>query len=292
MRLDPEAAATALQDQVARPLGLSPAEAAAGVVRLVNVQMAEAVRSISTERGYDVSAFPLVAFGGAGPVHAAFVAQDLGIPRIIVPPYPGATSAFGLLLSDVRRDYVRSRLGRLDAETPAEVEASLTGLGRQAVEDLDREGFGPAERRCDFSLDLRYAGQGYELTVPVPAGPFEAAKVRAAFDRLHEERFGHAAPNQPVEIVSYRCQAIGVVPPPPRQTLRALPGTAESRARRGERRAWFAGWTKTPVYDRERLGAGDELSGPAILEQYDSTIVVPPGFRLRCDTTGNVVLTS
>src|SRR5262249_36780033 len=158
----------------------------------------------------------------------------LGIPRIIVPPYPGATSAFGLLLSDVRRDYVRSRLGRLDTVTPAEVEASLAGLGRQAVEGLGREGFGPAERRCGFSLHPRHAGPGYELTVPVPAGPFEAAKLRAAFDRLHEERFGHAAPNQPVEIVNYRCQAIGVVPPPPRHTLRALPGTAESRARLGE----------------------------------------------------------
>lgn len=292
MRLDPEAAARALEDRVARPLGLSLAEAAAGVVRLVNVQMAEAVRSISTERGYDVSAFPLVAFGGAGPVHAAFVAQDLGIPRIIVPPYPGATSAFGLLLSDVRRDYVRSRLGRLDAVPPVEVEASLADLGRQAVEDLDREGFGPAERRCDLSLDLRYAGQGYELTVPVPGGRFAATDVRAAFDRLHEERFGHAAPNQPVEIVSYRCQAIGLVAPPPHHTLRALPGTPESRARLGERRAWFDSWVETPVYDRERLGAADQLIGPAILEQYDSTVVVPPGFGLRCDTTGNIVLTS
>ncbi len=292
MRLDPDAAARALEDRVARPLGLTLAAAAAGVVRLVNVQMAEAVRSISTERGYDVRAFPLVAFGGAGPVHAAFVALDLGIPRIIVPPYPGATSAFGLLLSQVRRDYVRSRLGRLDSVPPAEVEAGLADLGRQAAEDLDREGFGPAERRRDFSLDLRYAGQGYELMVPVPGGRFVAAEVRAAFDRLHEERFGHAAPNQPVEIVTYRCQAIGLVPPPPHHMLRALPGTPDSRARLGERPAWFEGWVETPVYDRERLGADDQLSGPAILEQYDSTVVVPPGFGLRSDATGNIVLTS
>jgi len=291
MRLDPEAAAKALEEQVARPLGLRLAESAAGVVRLVNVQMAEAVRSISTERGYDVRAFPLLAFGGAGPVHAAFVAQDLGIPRIVVPPHPGATSAFGLLLSNVRRDYVRSRLGRLEAVGPAEVEAGLAELGRQAVEDLEREGFEPADRRCEFALDLRYAGQGYELTVPVPAGIFPATEVRAAFDRLHEERFGHAAPNQPVELVSYRCQAVGLVPQPLSQRLRALPGTPDSRARLGERRAWFDGWVDTPVYDRERLGAGDELSGPAILEQYDSTIVVPPRFRLRCDAAGNVVLT-
>ena len=292
MRLDPDAAASALQNQVGRPLGLSLAEAAAGVVRLINVQMAEAVRSISTERGYDVTAFPLVAFGGAGPVHAAFVAQDLGISRIIVPPHPGATSAFGLLLSDVRRDYVRSRLGRLDAVPPAEVEAALADLARQAVAALEREGFDPAERRCDLSLDLRYAGQGYELTVPVAGGRFAAAEVRAAFDRLHEERFGHAAPNQPVEIVSYRCQAVGLVPPPPHHTLRELPGTPDSRARLGERRAWFDGWVETPVYDREQLGAGDRLPGPAILEQYDSTVVVPPGFGLRCDATGNIVVTS
>ncbi len=290
MRLDPEAAARALEARVARPLGLSLAEAAAGVVRLVNVQMAEAVRSISTERGYDVSAFPLVAFGGAGPVHAAFVARDLGIPRIIVPPHPGATSAFGLLLSDVRRDYVRSRLDRLDRLAAAEVEAALAELGRRAAEDLDREGFRPAERRCDLALDLRYAGQGYELTVPLPAGQFSPAAVRAAFDRLHEERFGHAAPDQPLELVSYRCQAVGLVPRPADTTLASLPGPPDSRARLGSRRAWFDGWVETLVYDRDRLGAGDELSGPAILEQYDSTIVVPPGFRLRCDAGGNATM--
>jgi N-methylhydantoinase A len=291
MRLDPEAAARALEAQVARPLRLALAEAAAGVVRVVNVQMAEAVRSISTERGYDVGAFPLVAFGGAGPVHAAFVARDLGISRIVVPPYPGATSAFGLLLSNVRRDYVRSRLDRLDAVAPGEVEARLAELGRQATEELAREGFGPAERRCDFSLDLRYAGQGYELAVPLESGAFAANAVRAAFDRMHEERFGHAAPNQPLELVSYRCQAIGLVPPPPQQRVGALAGTPDSRARLGMRRAWFDGWMDSPVYDRERIGAGDRLAGPAIVEQYDSTIVVPPGFTMRCDASGNAELT-
>ncbi len=292
MRLNPRAAASALEEQVARPLGLPLAEAAAGVVRLVNVEMAEAVRSISTERGYDVGAFPLVAFGGAGPVHAAFVAHDLGITHIIVPPYPGATSAFGLLLSDVRRDYVRSRLGRLDALAPVEVEGVLAELARQAVEDLERERFGPADRRCVFALDLRYAGQGYELTVPLQGTKFAATEVRAAFDRLHEERFGHAAPNQPVELVSYRCQAVGLVPHPPQQRKNTLTGEPDSRARLGERRVWFDGWVETRVYDRERLGAGDVLSGPAIVEQYDSTIVVPPGFTLRCDANGNVVLTT
>ncbi len=292
MRLDPAASAMALEKQVARPLGLPLVDAAAGVVRLVNVQMAEAVRSISTERGYDVSAFPLVAFGGAGPVHAAFVAHELSIPRIVIPRHPGATSAFGLLLSDVRHDYVRSRLGRLDRLAPEEVEAGLAELGSQAARDLERDGFGPGERRCNFGLDLRYAGQGYELTVPLPDGTLARDAIRAAFDRLHEERFGHAAPNQPVELVSYRCQAIGVVPHPAHQQVAARRGTPDSRARLGERRAWFDGWVDTHVYDRERLGAGDELSGPAILEQYDSTIVVPPGFRLRCDASGNVVLAS
>ncbi len=292
MRLDPAASAMALEQRVARPLGLPLVEAAAGVVRLVNVQMAEAVRSISTERGYDVTAFPLVAFGGAGPVHAAFVAHELGIPRIVVPRYPGATSAFGLLLSDVRHDYVRSRLGRLDRLAPEEVEAGLSELGSQAARDLERDGFGPTERRCDFALDLRYAGQGYELTILLPEGTFAGDAIRAAFDRLHEERFGHAAPNQPVELVSYRCQAIGLVPHPAHPQLAALRGMPDSRARLGERRAWFDGWVDTPVYDRERLGACDELSGPAVLEQYDSTIVVPPVFRLRCDTSGNVVLAS
>jgi N-methylhydantoinase A len=292
MRLDPDSAASALDTQVARRLGLPLVEAAAGVVRLVNVQMAEAVRAISTARGYDVSAFPLVAFGGAGPVHAAFVAHDLGIRRIIIPPHPGATSAFGLLLSNVRRDYVRSRLDRLDALAPGDVEANLRDLGRQAVEELDREGFGPGVRRCEFALDLRYAGQGYELTVPVPEGAFATEAVRAAFDRLHEERFGHAAPNQPVELVSYRCQAIGLVPHPPEPRLEARPGTPEARARVRTRRAWFGRWTETPVYNREQLGAGDELAGPAIIEQYDSTIVVPPQFRLRCDRRGNIVMTA
>lgn len=293
MRLDREAAWQAIEERIARPLGIDVLRAAEGVVQLVNVKMEEAIKAISTQRGYDLGAFALVAFGGAGPVHASRIALEMNIPRVILPPSPGAASALGLLMCPVRHDYVLTRLRRLADCTPADVAEHLAALEAQAVSDLTAEGFAAEQRRVELQLDLRYAGQGYELSVPVPRPLLALAEVvelRQRFDALHEHLYGHAAPSQPVEIVSYRATGIGEVS---RARLPSLPpdtGNLDS-AQLAERLACFDSvQLACPVYDRARLGAGAQVDGPAILEQYDSTIVVHPEQRLWLDEHANAIV--
>jgi N-methylhydantoinase A len=292
LALDVDAARQAIEERIARPLGLDVLRAAAGVVALVDVKMGEAVKAISTQRGYDLRDFALVAFGGAGPVHAAHIALELGIPRVIAPPNPGVASALGLLMSPVRHDYVVSRLGRLLHTTPVEVRAGFAGLEESAVRDLEAEGFDPESRHLEYLLDLRYAGQGYEIGVPLTRAEIETSDFgmwRERFDRLHEQAFGHAAPHQPVEIVNYRVAGIGQVAAARLATIQPQHGPATPAA---ERPVVFPGHelAPCPIYDRSALGAGARIDGPAILEQYDSTVVIHPGQSGCVDHTGSVVI--
>ena len=298
LRLDLAAARQAVEERIARPLGLDVLRAAAGVVQLVNVRMGEAVKAISTQRGYDLRDFALVAFGGAGPVHASHIALELGIPRVIAPPNPGVTSALGLLMSPVRHDYVVSRLRLLSECAPGDVLDGFGGLERLAVTDLESEGFAPEQRHLEYLLDLRYAGQGYELGVPLTRPEIEAADFglwRSRFDRLHEQTYGHAAPHQAVETVNYRVAGIGEVAAA--KLAKIAPQQApESDAQIGQRSVLFAGSISAtllcPIYERSRLGSGACLQGPAILEQYDSTVVIQPSQRARVDECGSVVIDS
>lgn len=282
---------------VADPLGVDVVRAADGIVRIVNVKMGQAIRSISTERGFDLRDFTLVAYGGAGPLHACQIALDLGIPTVLVPPAPGATSALGLLMSDVKHDFVRSRLcdvSQLDVEHANELFDQMVDA---ATKQLSQEGFDEASMRFRYFLDMRYSGQGYENPVPVDEVPLTAAAVeryRNDFDAIHEQCHGHAAPDQAVEVVNYRVQAIGVVPPV------ALPTIAQATegvevARVSSRPVHFpgapSGFTETPVYARPRLGAGHRVAGPAVIEQYDSTVVVFPGQSALVDSFGNLLIT-
>jgi N-methylhydantoinase A len=268
--------------------------AADGIVKVVNVKMAEAIKAISTERGFDLRDFTLVAFGGAGPVHACQIALDLGIPRVLIPPVPGATSALGLLLSDVKHDYLRSRLAdvaQLDRNEANALFAELESGGRV---QLTREGFAPDRQRFRYFLDMRYAGQGYENPVPVdslPIGPEDLSKYRSRFDDIHKLCHGHAAPGQPVEVVNYRVEAIGVVP---RVELARLPmaDAPVTIAQTGERNAYFGELIDVPVYAREKLRAGHCFGGPAIVEQYDATTVVCPEQTARVDEYGNLLVES
>ncbi|MBI2918911.1 MAG: hydantoinase/oxoprolinase family protein [Chloroflexi bacterium] len=295
MSLDRSLAEKAVMEKVARPLGLSLLEAAEGIVRIINVQMAQAVKAVSAERGYDLREFVLVAFGGAGPVHAARVAADLGIPRVMVPLAPGATSALGLLLSDVRRDYMLSRLGLLTGTPAGDINQRFNELGERAIAELEGEGFSRGQIVLSHLLDLRYSGQGYELTVPCPRFPLQDAdlpRLRTGFDEAHERLFGHRAEAQPVELVSYRLVATVAVPKP--QAPPCPPGVGPvDRALKAHRLAYFGpedGQRPTPVYERSRLGAGDELTGPAIIEQMDSTTVVYPGQSAHVDRLGNIII--
>ncbi|MBX5491137.1 MAG: hydantoinase/oxoprolinase family protein [Chloroflexi bacterium] len=298
LRLDRAAAEAAIRERIAAPLGLDVLRAAAGIVQVIDVKMQEAVKAISTRRGHDLRDFTLVAFGGAGPVHAARVARELGLARVLVPRYPGCTSALGLLLADVRHDYVRSHLDpveRLDCE---QANALFAALEAEARADLEREGFAPEAIRLERYLDFRYAGQGYDVTVSAPSGPLTPetlATTRRAFDRLHEQQFGHAAPGEPAEIVSYRVVGRGLVP---RLELPRLPSSSTSDAEAamvGTRAAYFPELGRAvdcARYDRERLGPGAVLHGPCIVEQLDSTTVVLPGQVAQVDTYGNLILTN
>ena len=283
---------------VARPLAVSLLRAADGIVRVVNVKMAQAIRAISTERGFDLRDFTLIPFGGAGPLHACQIALDLGIPRVLVPTAPGATSALGLLMSDVKHDFVRSRVSDiedLDLGAANDLFGEMVGGARK---QLTAEGFAEGDTQLRYFLDMRYSGQGYENPVPVAALPLTRESLAASrrdFDAIHAQCHGHAAPDQPVEVVNYRVQAIGVVPPVSAATIADADDGAE-RALAGSRPAYFAaageGLVDVPVYQRERLRAGDQLAGPAIVEQYDSTTVVCPGQAAAVDRFGNLVVTT
>jgi N-methylhydantoinase A len=294
MRLDVAKARAAIASKVAHPLGLDVAQAAEGIVRIIDVKMEEAIKAISTMRGHDLRDFMLLAFGGAGPVHAGRIAQGLGMAGVIVPLYPGVFSAIGLLMSDVKHDYVQSRMAPLDQAMPADVDAMFDQLVSEAHEELTRDGFARERIRIERALDLRYAGQGYEIAVPCPSGPLQAAdlkELRAAFDRQHKSMFGHMAPEEPVEIVSYRVRGVGLVPPVELPRFRPA-GTTLADALRETRPVRFDGRDlDCPVYQRERLDVGLTLTGPAVLDQLDCTTVICPGQVARVDEWKNLIVT-
>jgi len=293
MRLDAAKARAAI-DSVARPLGLDAAQAAAGIVRIIDVKMEEAIKAISTMRGHDLRDFMLLAFGGAGPVHASRIARDLGMAGVIVPRYPGVFSAIGLLLSDVKHDYVQSRMTPLDAVTPADVNGMLDQLAAQALEELRRDGFAPDHIRIERALDMRYAGQGYEIATPCPERPLQASDLKAlrtTFDQQHRAMFGHMAPEETVEIVSYRLRGIGLLPPVAMPRFGPAGATLQD-ALRTTRTARFDGnEMDCPVYQRERLDVGLIVTGPAILDQLDCTTVICPGQTARVDEWKNLIIT-
>ncbi|GAC1312944.1 MAG: hydantoinase/oxoprolinase family protein [Chloroflexota bacterium] len=296
MAVDARRAEQAVENMVAKPLGVDLLRAADGIVKIVNVKMAEAIKAISTERGFDLREFTLVPFGGAGPVHACQIALDLGIPRLLIPPAPGATSALGLLMSNVKHDYLRSRLadiGRLSADEVTALFGELRDAGQR---QLSQEGFAASGQRFRYFLDMRYAGQGYENPVPIDGVPITAddlRRYRSRFDDIHRLCHGHAAPGQPVEVVNYRVEAIGLVPRVELAKLEPAQAPVED-AQRGVRQTYFSSLSDQPVavpiYARERLRAGHRFDGPAIVEQYDATTVVCPGQTVVVDEFGNLTV--
>jgi N-methylhydantoinase A len=294
MRLDSAAARRAVESKVAHPLNMGALEAAEGIVRIIDVKMEEAIKAISTMRGHDLRDFMLLAFGGAGPVHSSRIARELGMAGMIVPLYPGVYSAIGLIMSDVKHDYVQSRLGQLAALTPEEVNDVFSRLEDTAAAELHDDGFGKGSIRIQRALDMRYAGQGYEITMPCGDAPLRnggLATLREQFDAQHKSMFGHNAPEEPVEIVSYRVRGVGLVPPVEMPTFKRA-GTTLDDARREVRRVRMDGEDiDCPVYQRERLDVGLTLAGPAILDQFDCTTVIYTGQTARVDEYKNLIVT-
>jgi N-methylhydantoinase A len=283
--LDKAAAARAIERLIAKPLGLSVIEAARGIIEIVNVKMEQAIKVVSSNRGFDLREFHVLAFGGAGPLHGAAMAEDLGMKGVLVPPFPGVTSALGLLLSDVRHDYVVSDLRSLDDISPADVNATFARMRADAERELIAEGFSADVLTYEYDLDMRYVGQGYDLTVRVRDVPLDAdglRRVRADFDQQHLALTGHAAPDAVAEIVNYRVTGVALVPKADLAAPFAARGSVAD-AYAGEREAYFDATAPvaTKLYERAKLPFGATIDGPAILVQADSTTVVPPGHRAR-----------
>jgi N-methylhydantoinase A len=293
MKLDSKATEQALKVNIADPLNTSLDHAADGIVRIINVKMQEAIKAISTMRGHDLREFWLLAFGGAGPLHSCAIAEELGMAGVVVPLFPGVYSAMGLIMSDVKHDYIQSRLSALDKVDAAHVNKVFSELEVQARHELDEEGFKRSETVLERSLDMRYAGQGYEMSISCPLELDDKAlrSLRAVFDEQHQKTFGHFAPDEPIEIVSYRLRAIGCVPPVKIQTFEPK-GLSLADAVRERRSAFFGGArVEAPVYQRDRLDVGHEFDGPALVDQLDCTTVIPPGHHVRIDSYKNMIVT-
>lgn len=288
-KLSPALASRAIAERVGKPLGLEPKEAAAGIIRVVNANMVRAIRVVSVQKGYDPRRFVLVAFGGAGPLHAVELARELGIRRILVPPYPGVTSAWGMLAADFRRDYAISWIEELKPGIEATLAEGINELARQGERELLREGFSSSDITLTPLVDLRYKGQSYALTLPLPnlAAAGGAAALTRSFHALHAQYYGYAREEAPVEVVTLRLIAMGRLPriEPPSWLVAAKPEPCQVR------RVYFeTEYPAVPVYRRSDIGAGAVVEGPAVIIQTDSTTLLWPGDRAYCDYWGNLII--
>ena len=292
LALDPRRAEGAIAEHLARPLGRSVTDAATATVAVVDAAMAGAVRLAAVARGADPRAFTLVAYGGAGPMHATAVARQLGMRRVLVPPQPGVLCALGLVVSDLRTELSRTRIARLDRTSATALDAAFVELEDDARRWAERAGFSARDVRLTRAVDMRHARQNHELAVAAPArfGGDALARLERGFHQAHARAYGYAAPDEPVEVITLRVAATIPVEAP------SLPPAAPARgtirdAHTGERRAYFdGGFVRTPVYDRTRVPRGARLRGPAILDQADTTTVLAPGERAAIDRHGNVVI--
>ena len=291
--IDHDAAAAAVRTRLAEPLAIDIRTAAAAVIDVVNHAMAEVLKIVSVQRGHDPRDFALAAFGGAGPLHAAALASELGIAEVICPPIPGAFSALGLVGTDLKRDYVRTLYTTAASADPKAVEAAFVTLENRGAAMLDRAGVAPTRRRFERSVDARYPRQSHELVIPVPPRTVDAAalaEIAAAFHDRHLHTYGHDNRSEPVQIVSVRVTAIGAIAPLVIRDTVARSGTNTIKVKR---QVWFreTGVIEAAIYDRKRMPAGLEVAGPVVIESLDSTILVPPGWQAKMNEDGFVLLT-
>jgi N-methylhydantoinase A len=294
MKLDVAAAESALKSRVGDPLGMTAVEAAEGILRIAATAMSYAVKGVTTERGLDAGSFVLFAYGGAGPLHAVEVAREIGMRRVIVPLAPGVFSAFGMLFSDLRYDFVRTWFTPLDEASFADIEKVYRGLEQQGREAIAGTSVKPQRVVIKRSADMRYVGQEHAVTVDLPMAVFKRGDRKAIkryFDAMHAQRYGTSAPQERAEIVSLRSTVTGLMRKPPQHKLgrgRKLPPKS---AFGGKRDVYYGGrFHLTPTYRRDALVAGNRIRGPALVEEYASTTVLMPGDVLDVDTLGNLVI--
>jgi N-methylhydantoinase A len=292
MKLDLAAAERAIEAKIGKPLNLGTVEAADGILRIAATKMAHMVRWVTTERGLDAGDFALIAYGGAGPLHAAMIARELRIGTVIIPFAPGHFSAYGMLFADLRRDLVNTWFKPLDDASFEDMEALYEKMETQGAADLARSREMTADIVIQRGADMRYVGQEHAVTVDLPLDLFKSGDrtgIKARFDAVHETRYGYSAPKEKAEIVSLRSATIGVMRKPAMEPL-GKAGPEPDQAFRGKRSVFFAstGMVDTPTFDRMLLKAGNRVEGPALIEEHASTTVVFPKDVLTVDEFGNL----
>jgi N-methylhydantoinase A len=297
IRLDVEAARDAIAVHCAEPLKMDIVEAAHGIVEIANAAMTNALRLVSVQRGYDPRNFVLVAFGGAGPTHANRLAAEIEIPITVIPFSPGTTSAMGLLVTDLKHEYATTLIQNIDELDLDAVRTAYGKLKAQGLAALEREGVKAEDMNFLRQADLRYVGQSYELTLALTddvIGSETVTNVVEQFHREHDRAYGFNATSEKVEFVSLRLTAQGKIAKPRLRRLKQK-GADPSRAQKETRNVYFGesgGFVESPIYDRYALGADARITGPAIIEEIDSTTVIHPGFKGDVDAYGNVMLTA
>ncbi len=295
MRLDVAAAESALKTHVAQPLGMNVTEAADGILRIASTAMSYAVKAVTTERGLDAGDFVLFAYGGAGPLHAVAVAREIGIRRVIIPNAPGVFSAFGMLFSDLRYDFVRTAPSRLEDARFGDVERIYGDLEAQGKAAIAATSITPRDVTIQRAADMRYVGQEHAVTVDLPMRVFakeDRAAIKRHFDDMHALRYGTSAPNEPAEIVSLRSTVTGVMKKPTLAKIARGSAAPPKEASTGRRPVYFQGrgFVPTPTYARAALLGGNRIKGPALIEEHASTTVLMPGDTLEVDPFGNLAI--
>lgn len=294
MKVDLEAARNAIRDVIATPLGLSLEEAAHGIIQIANANMSRAIRSVSVEKGYDMGEFALCAFGGAGPLHAAEVAVECGLRRILIPREPGTLCARGMLLTDLSSDYVRSFFADATAENWHRVLALFDVMAADGAAWLDKEHVPVGARRYRRVLDARYRGQNFEVKVDCDGiGPDGLAELEERFHAAHTKEYGYDIRDRAIQFVSARLQVIGEVPKAPQGEVRG--GASLDGARAGTRPVYFDarhGWVETPIFRRGDLPSGVEFIGPAIINEMSATSLILPSQMVRVDGRGNLIVST
>ncbi len=294
MQLDLERAKRAMAEKIAAPLGLDPIEAAEGILRIATTKMAHVVRWVTTERGLDAANFAMVAYGGAGPLHAAAVARELSIGQVVIPRAPGHFSAYGMLVADLRRDFVNTwftPLADASFEAMERIFRDMEERGRQTV----TRGETVSRTHASRAADMRYVGQEHAVTVDLPMELFETQDregIKKRFDAVHQTRYGFSVPGEKAEIVSLRSAIVGEMRKPPFEHIARGAPEPDAEAFRGTRMVYFAssGFIATPTYHRPALKAGNRIAGPALIEEHASTTVVHPGDSVEVDAFGDLVI--
>ncbi|MCD4699971.1 MAG: hydantoinase/oxoprolinase family protein, partial [Phycisphaerae bacterium] len=293
MEVDTQAAFGVIEKKLAGLLGMDIYEIAEGIIKVVNASMVRGIRYVSVEKGYDPREFSLVCFGGNGPVHAAELAEELSIPEIIIPFAPGVNCAYGLLIADFRLDYVRTYLTQLDRCQLDVLNTIYKEMEREAMKKMLDEDIAEENVLFHRSIDMRYVGQGFEMAVSAPNGQIinkHVSEIKAEFDELHKRNYGFSRPEEYSEIVNLRLICTGLVPKAELKKEK-LVGDDPKEAYAGEREVLFKGeFRKTDIYYRALLKPGNSIKGPAIIEQKDSTTVIPPASIARIDAYRNIII--